>query len=155
MSDTLSLTIDGLSELMGGLKVCQKEMPDILYKQIRRAGNAFKKEYLEKMQSRTSEKTGNLYKGARATVEVQRGSLTKFESQIRGGNKRTKAPHFWLVENGHRGFVPDRSGTLHYIGEVKGKFAMEDTRSDWRKNEKLLIYAQKAIKQAVRKGLKL
>jgi hypothetical protein len=153
MSDTIYLTIDGLDELEEGLKRCQKEMPDLLFSYLRKAGNRFKREYLERMKSRTKEHTGNLYKGARATVEIQKGSLTKFENNIRGGSKKTKAPHFWLVENGHRGFVPDRSGTLHYIGEVKGKFAMEDTRNDWKNSGKLVEYARKALDTAIEKGL--
>lgn len=155
MSDTLHLSIEGLDELTKGLKKCQKEMPNILYKQLTRAGNTFKREYLEKMSARTTQRTGHLIKGARATMAVQRGSLSIFESQIRGGSKKTKAPHFWLVENGHRGFVPDRSGTLHYFGEVQGKNAMSDTRNDWEQNGKLLKFAEKAVEQAVRKGLDL
>lgn len=155
MSDTLHLSIEGLSSLSDGLKDVQREMPDVLFRQLRRAGNAFKREYQSTMSARTKKHTGRLIKGARATMEVQRGSMNRFESQIRGGSKKTKAPHFWLVENGHRGFVPDRSGVLHYIGEVEGKHAMDDTRKDWSGHGKLIPYAQKALEEAIRKGLKV
>lgn len=155
MSETLNLTLDGAEELFQAIKKCQKEMPEVMFKYIRRAGNQYKKDYLQKMKARTKKHTGNLYKGARATVEIQKGSLTKYEAQIRGGNRYTKAPHFWLVENGHQGYVLMPDKRLRYIGEVKGKFAMRDTGNEWVSGDKLTGYAVKALDEALKKGLEV
>lgn len=145
-----SFDISGLEQLAEDLRKVEKAAPEISMKWVRRAGQQFLKNVRKKTREVTKKHTGNLARGYRQKVVLQRGSLKSYESRINGGNG--KAPHFHLVEKGHEGKVPLRGGLTRSIGRVEGRFMMQQTIDDWDNTGAIVPFAQAAIAEALMTG---
>lgn len=150
MKEDLVFEIDGLDKLSEDLRKAEHQYPAITRKYVQKAGSAFRKDVSEQTRAVTRTRSGRLAKGYRVSVQLQSGSLHAYEAQVRGG--MGKAHHFHLVEHGHEGKVPDRSGQMHNIGRVAGRHMMERTRNNWNTSGKLIPFAQKALDEALKQG---
>ena len=110
------LKIQGLEEFQQKLKTIEKKAPDRILNKLDSEGNAL----IRAVRANTPQgPTGNLKKGYR---------LTQVE-KIQGGYQKglyTRAPHFHLVEKGHRKVTP--SGKE--IGWTPGVFMLERTMNE-------------------------
>ncbi len=104
--------VDGLEEFEEKLKLIERRAPDRILDELDRQGNKLRRA----ARANTPVKTGKLRKGYR---------LTQVE-KIRGGYQKglyNSAPHFHLVEKGHRKVT--QSGKE--IGWTDGVFMVEKT----------------------------
>ena len=104
--------IEGVEEFEKKLKTIEKKAPDRIIRELDRQGNKLRRA----ARANTPVKTGKLRKGYR---------LTQVE-KIRGGYQKglyNSAPHFHLVEKGHR--KVSKSGKE--LGWTEGKFYLERT----------------------------
>ena len=104
--------IEGVEEFGKKLKTIEKKAPDRIIRELDRQGNKLRRA----VRANTPVKTGKLRKGYR---------LTQVE-KIRGGYQKglyNSAPHFHLVEKGHRKVT--QSGKE--IGWTNGVFMVEKT----------------------------
>lgn len=104
--------IEGVEEFEKKLKTIEKKAPDRIIRELDRQGNKLRRA----ARANTPVKTGKLRKGYR---------LTQVE-KIRGGYQKglyNSAPHFHLVEKGHRKVT--QSGKE--IGWTDGVFMVEKT----------------------------
>lgn len=156
MAETITWTVEGLDELTEKLDKVRRAAPDLLLKQINRAGNDFRRQCIEETEKKVVTRKGNLVKGYKKSVLLERrNGGFDYEAQITGGNR--KARHFHLIENGHR----QVAGTFYKkgygyakakAGYVKGYKMVETVRSRWNGENLLLKYAQAAVNEALKKG---
>ena len=156
MAET-TLDIKGLDKLAADLDRVRKAAPDLLLKQINRAGNKFRRESIEETRHKVKKRKGNLLKGYRKKIEVTRSGLgIDYEAQITGGNR--KARHFHLIENGHRQtaetfFRVGYKAVYHSKeGYVKGYKIIGTVRDKWQSEQRLVKYGEAAVREALRKG---
>ena len=108
----VNFRIDGLAEYREKLKLVEKRAPDRIIDKLDKTGNELRKKTREK----TPKKIGKIQKGYKLLpVEKVRGGYQK-------GMTNT-APHFHLVERGHRKVT--KSGKE--IGWTDGVFMVEKT----------------------------
>lgn len=112
--------IFGLDDLKKDLQKCITEYPDETDKAIRKFANQWVKECNEKMPAAYSSGKRAIPKSWKKKVERTLGVST--EIQI-----RNQAPHFHLVENGHKKFI----NGVNTGGYVPGKHYAEKTRAAW------------------------
>lgn len=149
MARALKYEFVGLDELSTDLSKVIKAYPDIAFKIITQAGNAFKKDAKNKTQSVTKTHTGNLAKGYRSNVKMNLTGSKTCQAEISGGNG--KAHHFHLLENGHKG-VAGFGRNRRDIGFVPGRHMVRDTRENWDNSNKLESYAVKALTKGLKEG---
>lgn len=142
MARTLKYEYVGLAELNGDLAKVIKDYPDIAFKTITQAGNAFRKDARNKTKSVTKTHTGNLSKGYRSKVSMNLTGSKTCKAEVSGGNN--KAYHFHLLENGHDGYA-GFGKNKYSIGFVPGKHMMKDTREKWDSTNKIEVYAVKVM----------
>lgn len=156
MAETITWTVEGLDELAEKLDKVRRAAPDLLLKQINRAGTDFRRDCIDETQRKVTTRKGNLISGYKKSVVMERrnGSFD-YEAQITGGNR--KAHHFHLVENGHRQIA----GTFYKkgygyakakAGYVKGYKMVETVRSRWNSYRLIDVYARMAFEEALKKG---
>lgn len=112
MADDFYIKLEGIDEFQEKLKLVEKKAPDRILDKLDEEGKKLRKQ----ARANTPKKTGNLRKGYKLT-EVEK---------IHGGYQKglyNDAPHFHLVEKGHRKVTP--SGKE--IGWTKGKFYLKKT----------------------------
>lgn len=161
--ESISISFDGLEKLSQDIEKVERIAPDYMRKAVEKAGRKFRKEVHDltksKLKYRTKPPTGNLLKGFRSKTVLKYGSLRSFEAQEFGGFG--KARHFHLVENGHV-----RTAQVFYRTNGEGKkffykssagftpgiHTMEQTKKNWRSGERLIPYAEEAIKKALEGG---
>ena len=144
----VEVEVHGAKELEAALEKTRRAAPDIIMRAVRLAGTHFKKDVVSSTKKAIKERTGNLCKGYRRQVNLTGGKYGEYRADIFGG--AGKAKHYHLIEIGHRKF--NRAGTRP-IGWTKGVFTMKKTADKWEQEEKMLEYSQKAVKEALRKGV--
>lgn len=166
MAETITWTVEGLDELAEKLDKVRRAAPDLLLKQINRAGNDFRRQCIEETEKKVVTRKGNLVKGYKKSVLLERrnGSFD-YEAQITGGNR--KARHFHLIENGHRQTAevfyktmsgpmrPNQSRKVFYRsreGYTKGYKMVDTVRSRWNNYGLIAVYARMAFEEALKKG---
>lgn len=144
--------------MLSALKQVEKAAPDLMKRQISLAGSHFVKEVqletLRHLKYQTKPPTGNLVAGYQKKVRLKDGSFRSYQVDISGGNK--KAFHFHLLEHGHRRYDQKfpRPGRVYESsqGFTKGYHMMETVTDTWQQEDRILVYAEKAIEEAIKKG---
>lgn len=149
MARTLRYKVTGIDELNADLGKVISKYPNYAYKYMAQAGSGFKRDVKKKTLAVTKSHTGNLAKGYRSTVSMDRTGSKDCRADISGGNG--KAYHFHLVENGHRSFCGFGSN-LRERGFVPGRYMMRDTISDWEKSDKVQKYAVRFLNKLLKEG---
>ena len=107
----------------------RKNAPDYIYDCLNKSGNELKKE----LKGHTPKSKKTLTNPKKKMVN----SWTKKSAEYENGGFvvkiRSKAPHFHLVEEGHRKVVRTKKG-LKQIGYVKGKFFAKKVIDDFEDN---------------------
>ena len=131
------VSIEGLTEYADKLKRVEKEMPDLLIKCIDRNSRRIKKKYKSMIPTNG---TGNLAKGMKVVKAVpQHGT---WEGGLK--NDSRKAPHFHLVEKGHK-LVKGKK----IIGKVNGKYYLKKA---YMMNESAI---KRDVKRTIKKGMRV
>lgn len=95
----VEVDLEGLRELQDSMLQAVRQYPDMTQKALEQEGKQFKKDVIKETNSAVFRKTGKLAKGYRLDKVEGYGS----DMHI---NFRATAPHFHLIENGHRKVSP-------------------------------------------------
>lgn len=114
------MTVAGLDELTDDLKRAVSSYPDMAEKSLKKMGNKLKRETIKYTKSVVKEHTGRLVKGYK--VGRVKGYGTNMSVDFSG-----TAPHFHLVENGHRLVAPGGEEK----GFVQGKHMIATTAASF------------------------
>ncbi|MCM1364701.1 MAG: HK97 gp10 family phage protein [Faecalibacterium sp.] len=158
MSSAVYLNFEGFEALAESLEKMDKAAPDIVRKWLSNAGKKFVEDAIIETDRVTTRRTGNLADGYKRKLVINYTAKGwNWECEVNGGNR--KARHFHLVENGHkqkagnvyrqrgRGFRTSKDGF------TDGKHMLENTVDNWQKDGTIISYAEKAMKEALKKGL--
>ncbi len=115
-----AMTVTGIDELQRNLELAVRKYPDYAEKSLKKMGNRLKREVVKETRAVVKEHTHKLVKGYKVS-RVQgygMGMYVDFSGT---------APHFHLIENGHRivgpsgeekGFVPGK----HMVAKVAASY---------------------------------
>lgn len=122
MSD-INFNFNGLSELMEEFKEAEKRVPDLSEKALKKGMNKVKK--------LSKEKTPYYDKGRKHIKNSYKVFPIEYESNGMNIKMTNKAPHFHLIEKGHRlvtktgreiGFVPGQHMVERSMAEMEEEF---------------------------------
>lgn len=91
----IEMELEGMQELQDAILRVVRQYPDMAQKALEEEGKKFKRDAIKETNSAVFKKTGNLVKGYKLDRVEGYGSSMHI-------NFRATAPHFHLIENGHR-----------------------------------------------------